>query len=159
MLGAKWADIQLLGLRQHESFLLIQDGFNHQMDPGTNFLASIWKWRRVDKQDQPLKMATTQQKAKTGFFKIFQFRPKLFQLFRVFLNSDFCKFWDLFAAQLIFCEMFLIAFNKIFPTFGYFFLTILSHFHKMWQLFWFEKQLAASQFFWTLLAYRSAAAK
>ena len=40
--------------------------------------------------------------------------------------------------------MYLIPFNKIYRTFGSF-LTILSHFHKIRQLFWFEKQLAASR--------------
>ena len=57
-----------------------------------------------------------------------------------------------------FSEMFVIAFGKLLPTFRYF-ESILSCFHKMSQLFWFEKQLAASQFFRTLAAHRSAAAK
>ena len=47
--------------------------------------------------------------------------------------------------------MFLIAFNKMLLTLGYF-STILSHFHKMRQSFCLEKQLAASQFFQTLPA-------
>ena len=87
-----------------------------------------------------------------------EFRPKLFEFSCAFLNSDICKFWDLFAAQFTFSEMFLFAFDEILPTFGLF-LTFLSHFHKMRQLFWFEKQLAASQFIRILLAHRSAATK
>ena len=57
------------------------------------------------------------------------FRPKLFEFFCAFLNSDICKFWDLFAAQFTFSEIFLIDFDKKLPTFRSF-LTILSHFHK-----------------------------
>ena len=53
--------------------------------------------------------------------KIKEFRPKLFEFSRAFINSDICKFLDLFAAQFTFREMFLIASDKILLTFEYFF--------------------------------------
>ena len=85
-----------------------------------------------------------------------KFRPKQSEFSRAFLNSDICEFWDLSAAQFTFSEIFLIAFDQTLSIFGSIY---LSHFQKMRQLLWLEKQLATSQFVGTLLAHSSASAK
>ena len=66
---------------------------------------------------------------------IFPLRPKLFEFSRAFINTNISS-----------SKRFLVTFIKILLTFGYI-LTILSHFHKMRQLFWSKKQLVAFQFF------------
>ena len=79
------------------------------------------RWCNVDLwQNFEFCKMNTKTSLKWIFLKNFVL-SKTFEFSRAFINSDICKCWDLFAAQFTFSEMFLIAFDKILLTFGYFF--------------------------------------